>query len=117
MNSDVQPVADASPTGGVLAALLAGGVGCAAMGLLTLLAAVSKPFNGAMAIYKPSGALSGEAVFAVVVWAACWFVLARLWRGKSPRQTPVLITAYTLLLAGLLMTFPPFLHLFLPRLK
>ncbi len=81
------------------------------MGLLTLLADLSKQANKALQFYSPSGALSGEATFAILAWLLSWILLAKLWRYESPRQGIVLASAYGLLFSGLLMTFPPFLHL------
>lgn len=98
-------------TGPLCAAVLSAAIGCGAMGLLTLLAELIKPFSAALGIYKPSGALSGEATFAVILWLLSWVLLARLWKHASPRLAVVLPISYLLLAAGLLMTFPPFLHL------
>jgi len=50
------------PNGPVAAALIAGGLGAAAFGLLTTLSEACKPVNDALNWWKPAGALTGKAL-------------------------------------------------------
>jgi hypothetical protein len=94
-------------TGSAAAALLAAGVGCAALGALALAADASAPLNRVFSVYPPSGALSGVTSVAILIWLASWFGLARLWRYRSIDVRWVSIAAFALLALGFALTFPP----------
>jgi hypothetical protein len=99
------------PNGRAAAAILAAGVGSAAVGVLAILRDAFAPVATALNFYNPSGPLSGVTTVAVVIWVAVWFVLARLWRDKNVELGKVNVAAFALLVAGLLLTFPPFMDL------
>ncbi|MES2391362.1 MAG: hypothetical protein V4555_06965 [Acidobacteriota bacterium] len=105
---EVQPQTGAGP---IAAALLSAGLGCFFVGFTNVLAAASKPLTKAFSLYTPSGALSGEAALAVLIWLAAWVLLAKRWRSSSQPFTKVIYAAYALLFLGLLMTFPPVVHI------
>lgn len=107
-----QPV-ETIPNGPGAAAILAAGIGCAAVGILAFAAEASRPLANLLNFYNPVGPLSGKTTVAVIIWLVAWFVLNRLWRTKTVAMEKVNIAAFTLLGIGFLLTFPPFWALFL----
>lgn len=98
--------------GPAAAAILSAAVGCFTIGLLQLLADVSPAVNKAMVFYKGSGALSGETTVAIVLWLLLWVVLGRMWNRKTVNLGRVNVASITLLVLGVLLTFPPLTDLF-----
>jgi hypothetical protein len=101
------------PNGPGAAAILAAGIGCAAVGIVTLSAEVSEVIHDLLNFYNPVGPLSGKTTVAIIIWLAAWFVLSRLWRTKTVAMRQVNLAAFILLALGLLLTFPPIWGLFL----
>ena len=56
------------PNGAVAAALLAGGIGAFAVGLMTVLAEASEAIANLLRFSGPVGPLSGKTTVAVVIW-------------------------------------------------
>ncbi len=96
------------PNGPAGAAILAAGAGCTFLGLLSVLADVSKPVAKLMTFYLPTGPLSGVISVTILAWLTLWFILARLWRAKTVAIAKVNGLAFGLLAVGILLTFPPF---------
>ena len=94
------------------AALLAGGIGATALGLVTVLAEASVPIKDALRFVGPVGPLSGKTTVAVVVWLASWAILRTIWNKKEVAFGRVASVAFVLLALGLIGTFPPFFLLF-----
>jgi hypothetical protein len=94
------------------AALLAAGIGCFAMGLLTLLSEVSESIGGMLGWSSAVGALSGKSTLSVIVWLVCWFLLHMAWRGRALDDAKIAKLSYVLIGLGFLGTFPPFWHIF-----
>jgi hypothetical protein len=101
------------PNGPGAAAILAAGIGCAALGILAFAAEASRPFAGLLNFYNPVGPLSGKTTVAVVVWLLAWVVLSILWRRKTVAIGATNLAAFILLGIGFLLTFPPFWAIFL----
>lgn len=99
------------PNGKGAAAILAAGIGCAAVGILAILRDAFPPVASALNFYNPSGPLSGVTTVAIVIWLVAWFVLHRRWGNVSVALRKVNIVAFALLAVGLLLTFPPFMDL------
>jgi hypothetical protein len=99
------------PNGSGAAAILAAGIGCAAMGILALAGDASDAIGRALNFYNPTGALSGVSTLAIVAWLVCWFALDRAWHGRTVNLARVSVAAFVLLAVGLLLTFPPFMDL------
>jgi hypothetical protein len=99
------------PNGRGAAAILAAGIGCAAVGVLAILRDAFPAIASALNFYKPSGPLSGVTTVAVVIWLVAWFLLARRWRDAKVELGKVNTAAFILLAVGLLLTFPPFMDL------
>ena len=94
------------------AALLAGGIGAFAVGVMTILAEVSAAIKTAITFVKPVGALSGKTTIAVIIWLVAWVVLGSMWKDKDVAFGKIAVTAFVFLALGLLFTFPPFFLLF-----
>lgn len=105
-----EPV-EAIPNGLGAAAIVSAGIGCATVGILALAGDASKSVNTMLTFYKPTGALSGVTTVAILAWLISWVILARAWRAKNVNMVRVNVIAFTLLLVGLLLTFPPFMDL------
>lgn len=99
------------PNGPGAAAILAAGVGALALGVFALAGDASPAIKSALAIWRPTGALSGVSSAAVLVWLAAWFGLFRRWRLREVNLGAVNAAAFAMLIAGLLLTFPPFMDL------
>jgi hypothetical protein len=91
------------------AAILAAGAGSLALGLLALAADASPAVGRALDLWPPTGPLSGVTSAAVAVWLAAWLALARRWSGREAPLRAATVAAVAMLLAGLLLTFPPFM--------
>ena len=99
--------------GAAWAGILAAGIGCAAFGLFTDLSEASPRIGAALNWYNPAGSLSGVAGCAVAVWLGAWIAFAIAWRNRRLRASGgIMLLTILLVLAGLVMTFPPFYALF-----
>jgi hypothetical protein len=102
-----------SPNGSAWAALLSGGIGSFAFGVLTILSEVfTKWASRSLQWYHPSGALSGVAGAAIILWLTVWAVLHFRWRNKRMQnESALMIVTILLAVAALVATFPPFYEL------
>jgi hypothetical protein len=100
--------------GPVAAALLAGGIGSAAMGLITLIYEIDdkSAFSKSMGWSKAVGGLSGKSSWAIIIFFVAWAILHYIWKDKDTDFARISSIAIALLFVGLLGTFPPFWHLF-----
>ena len=98
--------------GKALAAMVAAGIGCAALGVLTTLAEVSPGLKNVLNVYDPVGPLSGKTTVAVVIWLVTWYALARRWCVRPPVMKSALVTSFVLIGVGFVGTFPLFFELF-----
>jgi hypothetical protein len=99
------------PNGPGAAAILAAGIGCAAMGILAFAGDASDAIGKFLNFYNPTGTLSGVTTLAILAWLVSWFVLSRLWAHSNVAVARVNLSAFILLLVGFLLTFPPFMDL------
>jgi len=104
----------ATPSNGsAWAALLSAGIGCAGFGLLTDISECSTRASKVLLWYRPSGALSGVAILAIVIWLVVWAVLGARWKDRRlQNERTLMIATVILVLAGIVTTFPPFYELF-----
>lgn len=107
-----QPMNEDLPNGPVAAALVAGGLGSATIGLMTVLAEASAPIKDSLNWWNPAGPLTGKTLVGVIVFFAAWIVLHFIFRGKNVNFARATTIALILLGLGLLGTFPPFFDLF-----
>jgi hypothetical protein len=99
------------PNGPGAAAILAAGIGAAALGVFALAGDAFPAINRLFNFYNPSGALSGVSTVAVIVWLVAWWVLGRRWATATVAMAKVNLISFLLLAAGVLLTFPPFMDL------
>jgi hypothetical protein len=99
------------PNGSGAAAILAAGIGCAALGILALAGDASDAIGKLLNFYNPVGTLSGVTTVAIIVWLVAWYVLNRLWQAQTVAMAKVNVAAFIGLAIGLLLTFPPFMDL------
>lgn len=100
------------PEGPIAAAIIAGGVGAAALGLFTTLAEASTDLKDWLDFKSDVGPLSGKTIVAVVVWLIAWAVLHLAYRGKPYETRRAFTIAVVLVALGVLGTFPTFFQAF-----
>lgn len=100
------------PEGPIAAAILAGGVGCLTMGVVTTLAEASTGFKDALNWNNDVGPLSGKTIVTVLVWLAAWAVLHIVYRRKPYETRRALTIALILIALGVVATFPTFFQAF-----
>jgi len=100
------------PNGRGAAAILAAGIGCAAIGVLAFASELSPGLGGLLNLYNPVGPLSGKTTVTIVIWLVAWFGLSRAWGNKTVNMRTVNLAALILLAIGFVLTFPPVWYLF-----
>jgi len=100
--------------GPVSAALLAGGIGSAVLGLVTFAYELNdtSAFAQSMVWVKPVGGLSGKTGWSIIAFFLSWAILHYAWKDKDTDFARISTLAFVLLAIGLLGTFPPIWHLF-----
>jgi hypothetical protein len=100
------------PEGPIAAAVIAGGIGAAALGPLTTLAEASSSINQWLQWSDRVGPLSGKTIMAVLVWLASWAVLHIVLRRRPYETRRALVIALVLIALGVLGTFPSYFQAF-----
>lgn len=100
------------PEGPVAAALIAGGIGSAALGFFTTLAEASAGAKSWLQWNAGVGSLSGITCMTVLVWLAAWAGLHLALRKRSIPVRTALIVTLALVAAGVVGTFPTFFQAF-----
>ncbi|HEV2577472.1 MAG TPA: hypothetical protein VGU25_09705 [Acidobacteriaceae bacterium] len=100
------------PNGFGAAAILAAGIGCFSLGVLTVAGDASKSFARHLILYTRTGPLSGVTTAAIAIWLLAWILLWSRWRTREVALRPILVGAFVLLALSLLLTFPPIIELF-----
>ena len=106
-----QTLTEELPNGPVAAALVAGGIGAAAIGALTTLADISTGLANSLKWVAAVGPLSGKTTLGVIIFFVSWAVLHVIYRGKNVNFARASTIALGLLVIGLAGTFPPFFDL------
>lgn len=107
-----QPPATMTPTGPAAAAVIAAGIGCFLIGVMTTLAEVSAGLGSFLTWNKGVGPLSGKTSIGVIGFFVAWLILSRMWGKKDIAFSTIYLWTAILLIAGLLLTFPPFFTIF-----
>ena len=100
------------PEGPISAAIIAAGVGAAALGLFTTLAEASEDIKDWLDWKSRVGPLSGKTSMAVIVWVVAWAILHVVYRGKPAETRRAFTIAVVLVGLGVLGTFPTFFQAF-----
>ncbi len=100
------------PNGGAAAALLAAGLGCFILGVLTVLTGVFDSLSNALKFYGLADDISGISTLMVAVWVVCWLILHHLWKNRDVNFPRVFVFTLILIALGLVWTFPPFMKVF-----
>jgi len=102
----------ALPNGSGAAALLAAGIGAFALAVLAIMGDRIAAFGKFAVFYKPTGPLSGVTTCAIAIWLVAWLILDLRWKRRDVALSRVSAAALTLLVLGVLLTFPPLANLF-----
>ncbi len=97
--------------GGAAAAVLAAAIGCFMLGVCALVGDSSVAMAYRFNVWNPTGPLSGVTTLSIIVWLVAWLVLARLWSARNLDLGRINLLAMALIVAGLLLTFPPVMDL------
>jgi hypothetical protein len=100
------------PEGPIAAAIIAGGIGAAALGLFTTLAEASEGVKDWLQWSDAVGPLSGKVLMAVLVWLVAWAILHLALRSKPYETRRALVISLVLIGLGVLGTFPLFFQAF-----
>jgi len=100
------------PEGPISAAIIAGGIGALALGILTTLAEANETIKGWLDLNSSVGPLSGKTTFAVVTWLVAWAVLHATMRRTRYETRRALGIAVILVILGVIGTFPTFFQAF-----
>ena len=108
---DAQDVED-KLEGPISAAIIAGGIGAFALGLLTTLAEMNETIKGWLELKTSVGPLSGKTTFAVVIWLVAWAVMHAMLKSTRYETRRAFGIALILIALGVIGTFPTFFQLF-----
>jgi hypothetical protein len=100
------------PEGPIAAAVIAGGVGAAALGVVTTLAEANEDVKDALEWNSDVGPLSGKTITAVIVWLVAWVILHMALRTRPYESRRALMVALVLVAVGVVGTFPTFFQAF-----
>jgi hypothetical protein len=95
--------------GAAMAAFLAAGIGSFVMGIIVILNEAG--IYSVPAIYSPAGGVSGRTALATVIWLVAWALLHSRWKRRQIESHRVNSATLTLIVLGLILTFPPVWHL------
>lgn len=98
------------PSGPAAAVVLAAGLACFVLGLLSTLTAVSGSVSDALTLSERVGDVSGLSTATSLVFFAAWVGLGIAWRRSEPSLARVAVLSALLIALGLLGTFPPFFN-------
>lgn len=100
------------PEGPIAAAIIAGGIGAAALGILTTAAEASTDVKDALEWNSDVGPLSGKTIGAVIVWLVAWAILHAVLRRRPYETRKALMVSLILVAVGVVGTFPTFFQAF-----
>jgi hypothetical protein len=106
-----RPDLDSIPNGAGAAAIFGAAIGSLALGVFAFAGDVFPEVRGAFVIWPPTGPLSGVTLGAIVVWLVAWYGLSKRWGRRDIDLVRVNLASFAMLIAALLLTFPPFMDL------
>lgn len=102
----------ARPSGPAAAVVLAAGLACFTLGVLSVLTAASGSVSEALTLSERVGDVSGVSTAAALVFFAVWGGVTLAWRRADPPLARVAAASAALVALGLLGTFPPVFNAF-----
>lgn len=102
------------PEGPIAAAIIAGGIGAAAIGVLTTVAEANTDAKDFLQLTDSVGPLAGKTLGAVLIWLIAWAILAVVYKDKPYETKRAFTIAVVLIAVGALGTFPIFFQAFAP---
>jgi hypothetical protein len=100
------------PCGPAAAVVLAAGIACFALGLLSILTAASDSVSDALTLREEVGDISGVSTATALVFFATGGGLTVAWRNADPPLVRIALVSAALVGFGLLGTFPPVFNAF-----
>lgn len=98
--------------GSAAAALLACGLGSAIFGLAVVLAEANETIKTALTLHEGVGPLSGKSLVGTAGYFLAWLLLHLVLRGRTVSSRIAITVTWSLVVVGLLLTFPTFYQLF-----
>ncbi len=105
--AEPEPAEELEPNGGIVAAVVAAGAGCAALGVVRVAAVAFSSFADFLTLYAPAGPLTGEATVATLIYLIAWVNLHARLRDRELHMFRAFLLTMALLVVGLIGTFPP----------
>jgi hypothetical protein len=99
------------PTGPAAAAFVAAGIGCMAMGVVTVVCEASVAVKQSLDLYAPAGPLTGKVAVNAVAWLVAWAVLHATWRCRGIPLGTAVAGTLGLVVIAFAATFSPFFQL------
>ena len=100
------------PSGPAAAVVLAAGIACFTLGLLSVLTAASGSTSDALTLSERVGDISGLSTATALVFFSAWFGLTLAWRHADVPLLRIAAASAALVGLGLLGTFPPVFNAF-----
>ncbi len=91
------------------AAVIAVAVASLALGIFTITGDAFPAAGALFNIWKPTGPLSGVTTLTIIIWLMAWLFFSLRWAGRDVNFKRINMTAAGMIIAGLLLTFPPFM--------
>ena len=107
MAGETNVSAKMTPNGPGAAAILAAGIGCFSVGLVSVVVDKVEPLARVLTFYRPTGPLSGASTLSILIWLAVWRVLHYFWSDRNVDLRRLVTVSVVLLAVGILLTFPP----------
>jgi hypothetical protein len=105
--NDANPI----PNGKAAAALVAGAMGIAFLGIFSFFSGIIPAFRTLLVLNAAVGSLSGKAIIPVGLWIIVWLGMDYSWKDKDLDFKKVVTWTRIFLIIGLLGTFPLFYRL------
>jgi hypothetical protein len=96
-----------TPNGPGAAAVLAAGMGCFTLGVISVVADKVPALARGLIFVRATGPLSGVSTVSILVWLGVWGYLQHRWQQRIVDLRWTNGIAFVLLACGLLLTFPP----------
>lgn len=94
------------------AAMLSAGIGCATIGVCTILSEAFPAVKAFLTWWVPAGPLTGKTGMGVIIWLGSWFFLHTLWAWSEFSFIRIWRWTIFLIVIGWIGTFPLVFELF-----